>query len=179
MSDQQGTSIHCRPARADDLTELTAIYNHYVTHTSITFDVDPVSVADRAGWLARFGVSGPYRLLVAELDGAGGLLGYASSGSFRPKAAYRPSVEVSVYCAPDATGRGVGDRLYRSLFAELRTEDVHRAYAGISLPNPASERLHQRHGFRPVGTFREVGRKFGRYWDVQWWERQMGTDGSV
>ncbi len=188
MADPQTTPIRCRPARVDDLADLTAIYNHYVTHTAVTFDVDTVSLADRADWLARFAASGPYRLMVAEQAGrAEGaeraerrrVVGYASSGPFRSKAAYRPSVEVSVYCALDVTGRGVGDRLYRALFAALHTEDVHRAYAGISLPNPASERLHQRHGFRPVGTFREVGRKFGRYWDVQWWERPMADAGKL
>ncbi|GES33835.1 N-acetyltransferase family protein [Streptomyces angustmyceticus] len=103
----------------------------------------------------------------------GALLGYATSSAFRPKAAYAPSVEVTVYCAPHAAGRGIGTLLYTSLFRALADEDVHRAYAGITQPNAASTRLHTRFGFRHVGTFTEVGRKFGRYWDVAWYQKDL------
>ncbi|MEU5209556.1 N-acetyltransferase family protein [Streptomyces sp. NPDC020742] len=102
------------------------------------------------------------------------LLGYATSSAFRPKAAYGPSVEVTVYCTPQATGRGVGTLLYTALFEALADEDVHRAYAGITQPNEASVRLHTRFGFRHLGTFTEVGRKFGRYWDVAWYQKDLG-----
>jgi phosphinothricin acetyltransferase len=78
-----------------------------------------------------------------------------------------------VYCAAEATGRGVGSSLYTALFAALADEDVHRAYAGVALPNDASIALHERHGFRVIGTYAEVGRKFGRYWDVRWFERPL------
>ncbi|MEU8782180.1 N-acetyltransferase family protein [Streptomyces sp. NPDC048637] len=104
----------------------------------------------------------------------GALLGYATSSAFRPKAAYAPSVEVTVYCAPHAAGRGVGTLLYKALFEALADEDVHRAYAGIAQPNEASHRLHTRFGFRHIGTFTEVGRKFGRYWDVAWYQKDLG-----
>ncbi|MFE1171518.1 GNAT family N-acetyltransferase [Streptomyces sp. NPDC058773] len=113
-----------------------------------------------------------------HLDGtrhpAGALLGYATSSAFRPKAAYAPSVEVTVYCAPHAAGRGIGTLLYTALFEALATEDVHRAYAGITQPNEASRRLHARFGFRHIGTYTEVGRKFGRYWDVAWYQKDLG-----
>lgn len=85
---------------------------------------------------------------------------------------YGTSVEVSVYLTPDAAGHGIGTRLYDALFTALATEDVHRAYAGIALPNAASVRLHERFGFAHVGTYGEVGRKFGRYWDVAWYEKR-------
>ncbi|WP_328386259.1 GNAT family N-acetyltransferase [Streptomyces sp. NBC_00400] len=104
----------------------------------------------------------------------GALLGYATSSAFRPKAAYTPSVEVTVYCAPHAAGRGIGTLLYTSLFEALAGEDVHRAYAGITQPNEASTRLHTRFGFRHIGTYTEVGRKFGRYWDVAWYQKDLG-----
>ncbi|WP_336052027.1 GNAT family N-acetyltransferase [Streptomyces sp. CA2R101] len=104
----------------------------------------------------------------------GALLGYATSSAFRPKAAYAPSVEVTVYCAPHAAGRGIGTLLYTSLFEALADEDVHRAYAGITQPNEASTRLHTRFGFRHIGTYTEVGRKFGRYWDVAWYQKDLG-----
>ncbi|MFG2224043.1 GNAT family N-acetyltransferase [Streptomyces sp. NPDC048644] len=116
----------------------------------------------------------------AGADGAaagaarGALLGYATSSPFRPKAAYATSVEVTVYCAPHAAGRGIGTLLYRALFAALADEDVHRAYAGIAQPNAASTRLHTRFGFRHIGTYTEVGRKFGRYWDVAWYQKDLG-----
>jgi phosphinothricin acetyltransferase len=82
-------------------------------------------------------------------------------------------VEVTVYLAPHAGGRGIGTLLYTALFEALAEEDVHRAYAGVAQPNEASTRLHERFGFRHVGTYREVGRKFGRYWDVAWYEKDL------
>ncbi|MGW7023179.1 N-acetyltransferase family protein [Streptomyces decoyicus] len=106
--------------------------------------------------------------------GEGALLGYATSSSFRHKAAYAPSVEVTAYCAPHAVGRGIGTLLYTALFEALADEDVHRAYAGITQPNKASTRLHTRFGFRHIGTYTEVGRKFGRYWDVAWYQKDLG-----
>ncbi|UYB41898.1 GNAT family N-acetyltransferase [Streptomyces sp. Je 1-4] len=120
--------------------------------------------ASGAGHGAASGVGRPY----------GALLGYATSSAFRSKAAYAPSVEVTVYCAPHAAGRGVGTLLYKALFEALADEDVHRAYAGITQPNEASTRLHTRFGFRHIGTYTEVGRKFGRYWDVAWYQKDLG-----
>jgi phosphinothricin acetyltransferase len=119
----------------------------------------------------RYADAGPHRLIVAA-DGDA-IVGYATSGKFREKPAYLTSVETTVYVRPDHHGRGIGTRLYAALFTALAHEDLHRAFAGIVLPNPASEALHARFGFRPVGLFREVGRKFGRYWDVQWLERPL------
>ncbi|MFM9755288.1 N-acetyltransferase family protein, partial [Streptomyces turgidiscabies] len=84
------------------------------------------------------------------------ILGYATSSPFRAKQAYATSVEVTVYLRPDAGGRGVGTLLYEALFEALSGEDLHRAYAGIAQPNEASVRLHERFGFRHVGTYREV-----------------------
>ncbi|MGH8968411.1 MAG: GNAT family N-acetyltransferase [Actinomycetes bacterium] len=101
------------------------------------------------------------------------LLGYATSSRLRDKPAYDTSVETTVYCAPSALGRGAGSLLYDHLFRALASEDLHRAYAGIAMPNDASVALHLRHGFRELGTYAEVGRKFGRYWDVRWFERVL------
>jgi phosphinothricin acetyltransferase len=92
---------------------------------------------------------------------------------FRERAAYSRSVETSVYLDPSMLGHGLGTALYAALLDELAHEDVHRAYAGIALPNDASEALHRRLGFREVGTYTEVGRKFGRWWDVRWYERPL------
>ncbi|SDJ46831.1 GNAT family N-acetyltransferase [Streptomyces indicus] len=168
---QQSTTALIRAGHEGDLEELTRIYNHYIAETAITFDIDPITVDERRAWLHAHPETGPHRLLVAEQDGA--VVGYATSSSFRPKLAYLTSVETSVYLAPEYGGRGLGSRLYSALFEALAEEDVHRAYAAVTVPNEASFRLHERFGFKPAGTHREVGRKFGRYWDVAWFEKEM------
>jgi len=161
--------VTIRAGRLDDLEALTRIYNHFVVNTHVTFDLEPFTVEARREWFSHYSATGRHRLLVAE--SAGEVVGYATSGRFRDKPAYDPSVETTVYCAPAAAGRGIGSALYTALFEALRDEDVHHAYAGVALPNDASIALHQRFGFMEIGTFREVGRKFGKWWDVTWLER--------
>ncbi len=162
-----------RPIEAGDLAELTRIYNYYITVTAITFDVEPYTAEGRRPWLESFDTAGPHRCFVAEVDEAA--VGWASSGQFRTKAAYDSSVETSLYLDPQATGMGLGTRLYQTLLASLANSDVHLALGGITLPNPASVALHERFGFESVGVFREVGWKQGRYWDVQWFQKQLSS----
>jgi len=163
--------LKIRSGLEGDLPALTEIYNYYVRETAITFDIEPFTTQTRRPWFSHFNGEGPYRLIVAEKEGD--LLGYANSHPLRAKAAYITSVETSIYLAPEAGGHGIGTALYTALFDALRDEDVHRAYAGITLPNAASLALHRRFGFEPLGIYREVGRKFGRYWDVQWLEKAV------
>jgi phosphinothricin acetyltransferase len=163
--------LRLRRGTEADLVPLTALYNHYIEHTPISFDLEPFEVEQRRLWFAAFGSSGRHQLFVAEATGR--LLGYACSHVFRPKAAYASSVETSVYCAPEAVGKGLGRRLYGRLFEALAREDVHRAYAGVTLPNPASVGLHEALGFKRLAVYSEVGRKFGRYWDVLWPEKSL------
>lgn len=160
-----------RTANDGDLPQLTELYNYYVETSPATFDLAPVTLENRREWMGHYAVSGPHRLLVAVADGA--LAGYATSGKVKERPGYLSSVETSVYVNPDHHGRGIGTQLYAALLAVLASEDVHRAYAAIVLPNPASIALHARFGFQPVGLYHEIGRKFGRYWDVQWFERPM------
>jgi phosphinothricin acetyltransferase len=160
-----------RPATAADLDRINVIYNHYVVHSHATFQLEPVTTAEREEWASHYSGTGRYRLLVAADDD---VLGFATSSPYHPRAAYETSVELSVYIDPDATGRGLGARLYGTLLPLLEREDLHRAYGGISLPNPASVALHERFGFREVARYSEQGRKFGRYWDVAWLERPLG-----
>ncbi|MFF5899375.1 GNAT family N-acetyltransferase [Streptomyces argenteolus] len=173
------TEVQVRPGAETDLQPLTDIYNHYVRETALTFDTATFTPEERLPWLRSHPEDGPHRLLVAlepgTRDGAPHVLGYATSSPYRPKAAYGTSVEVSVYLAPGATGRGVGTLLYGALFEALAGEDLHRAYAAIAQPNEPSVRLHDAFGFRHVGTYTEVGRKFGRYWDVSWYEKPLLT----
>jgi len=160
-----------RRAERRDRARITEIYNHYIETTPITFDVKPYSEAEREPWFAQFGERGRHQLFVAER--AGEVIGYAGSMQYRPKQAYETSAEVTIYVAHDERARGVGPHLYDALFASLRGEDVHRLLAGITLPNEASVRLHERRGFTLVGVYSEVGRKLGRYWDVGWWEKRL------
>ncbi|MEU5888544.1 N-acetyltransferase family protein [Streptomyces sp. NPDC047461] len=167
------TEMQVRPGVEGDLRALTDIYNHYVRETPITFDTTVFTPEERRPWLLSHPEDGPYLLKVAADADSQEILGYATSSPFRAKPAYATSVEVTVYLAPHAGGRGIGTLLYKALFEALAAEDVHRAYAGIAQPNEASRRLHERFGFRHVGTYNEVGRKFGRYWDVAWYEKEL------
>ena len=163
------SAVNIRPAERGDLARLTEIYNYYVINTPVTFDVEPYTVERREAWLAQFGATGRHRLLVAE--NAEGIVGYAGTTRFRPKAAYDTTVETTIYCAPEAVGQGIGKRLYGALFDALCGEDIHRFVAGYALPNRATAAIHEKFGFKVVGVFNENGRKFGKYWDVCWTER--------
>lgn len=160
-----------RDATLADLPALTELYNHYIINSPVTFDLEPYGPDGRRGWFDAHAPTGPHRLLVAEEGGQ--ILGYATSSRWRPKAAYDTTVETSVYCRHDATGRGLGTQLYRALFEALARERVHRIVAGMTLPNDASRALHERFHFIHVGNFAEVGYKFGKYWDVGWFHRPM------
>ncbi|MER6421902.1 N-acetyltransferase family protein [Streptomyces sp. NPDC001137] len=167
------TEVQVRPGVEEDLDALTDLYNHYVRETPITFDTAVFTPEERRPWLLSHPVDGPHRLMVATDADTQEILGYATSSPYRMKPAYETSVEVTVYVAPHAGRRGIGTLLYKALFEALADEDLHRAYAGIAQPNEASTRLHERFGFRYVGTYWEVGRKFGRYWDVAWYEKEL------
>jgi phosphinothricin acetyltransferase len=167
----RASALAVRSAHIDDLPRLTELYNHYVIHTPVTFDLEPFTVDQRRDWFGKFHDDGPHRLFVAEIDGA--VAGYAGSYQFRPKAAYDTTVETTIYLARESIGRGIGASLYDVLFDAISGEDIHMAVAGITLPNEASVALHVRFGFAPAGVMHGVGRKFGQYWDVGWYERQL------
>lgn len=159
-----------RHAVADDLPALTALYNHYIETTAMTFDIEPFDWRQRQAWFDDFAPDSPYQLLVGLQDDA--LCGFASSRPLRPKAAYHRSVETSIYLAPDATGHGNGKHLYGTLLEQLEScpEPVHRCYGIITQPNEVSMALHENLGFRQAAHLSEVGFKFGRYWDTVWME---------
>jgi phosphinothricin acetyltransferase len=165
------SDINIRPATRDDLARLTEIYNHYVINTPVTFDIEPRTIEQFAPWFEEHTLGGRYHLFVAEE--AGRVLGWAGTGRFRDRAAYDPSVETTIYCAPEATGRKIGTLLYTALFKAIAGEDIHRVLAGITMPNESSVAIHRRFGFEQVGRFSDCGRKFGRYWDVLWMEKPM------
>lgn len=165
------SALLIRVAQERDLERINEIYNHYILNTPVTFDIAPWTIDARRVWFAKFAPTGRHRLFVAE--DAGTVVGFAGTSQFRTKAAYDTTVETTIYCAPEATSRGIGRALYARLFEELRGEDIRMAVAGITLPNDGSVGLHEAFGFVPVGLFHAVGRKFDRYWDVLWMEREM------
>ena len=168
--------ILIRHAVQEDLTALTEIYNYYVINSIATFDIETFSVEQRQGWIDQFSTTGPYQLFVAEQGGKA--VGYAGSTRFRPKPAYNESVETTIYLSPEHAGSGVGSKLYAALFDALASESVHRAYAGLAMPNDGSRAIHLKFGFEPRYTLSEVGRKFDRYIDVEWFEKKL-DQGSV
>jgi len=153
-----------RPAAADDLPAVNAIYNSFVVDRHTSFDIEPLTLQERRAWFDRHSAAGPHTILVATADGAA--IGFAASSRFRPKPAYDTSVETTVVVTELAWGHGVGRLLLTALVARLHTQDLHRAYALIALPNDPSVALHVSLGYRRVGTLDEVGYKRDRYWSV-------------
>lgn len=160
-----------RPGGEADLPAVAAIYTHFTLKTTVTFNTH---VRTPAAWLERYRdnvVEGPYHLYVAELDGR--VTGYVETGRFRGHHAYEHTVETSIYVAPDGAGHGVGGALYSRLFDDLADSSFHTAVAVIALPNDASCRFHERHGFAHRGTLTQVGHKFGRWIDTAYYQRAV------
>jgi L-amino acid N-acyltransferase YncA len=167
-------AVRIRRAREHDASGVAAIYGPIVRDTATSFEIDPPGADEIARRIETIGAAAPW--LVCEVDGS--LAGYAYAGSHRVRAAYRWSVDVSVYVDPGQLRRGVGAALYTALLDTLERQGFHRAYAGITLPNRASVALHQALGFRAVGVYREVGYKCGAWHDVGWWEREIAHGGD-
>lgn len=160
-----------RLATLADAAAVNAIYNPFILETPATFETAPIDEASRQRWIEARLANPRHPVFVAEAEGR--VAGFANASPFDERAAYQTSVKVSVYIAAAAQGRGIGTALYEALFGRLSREDVHRAYALIVPPNPGSVALHQRFGFRHVSTLDEVGRKFGRYYSVMWFEKRL------
>ena len=160
-----GSPSSIRLATAGDAAPIADIYAPNVTDAVISFEAEPPDAGEMrrriAGTLER------YPWLVCERRGR--VWGYAYAGAHGSRAAYRWSVDVSVYVHGEAHRAGVGRALYTSLFAALELQGFYNAYAGATLPNPASVGLHEAMGFRPVGVYRGTGYKMGAWHDVGWW----------
>jgi len=157
-----------RAATTDDAPALSEIYRPIVANTTISFELKPPTAAEMKARILEIGARYPWLVAVEGTKA----IGYAYASPHRRRAAYASSVDVSVYVAEAARGNGVGQALYGALFAALaQAGTFHRAFAGIALPNDASIALHKKLGFELVGVYREVGKKFGRWIDVSWWQR--------
>ncbi|HET9315840.1 MAG TPA: arsinothricin resistance N-acetyltransferase ArsN1 family B [Vicinamibacteria bacterium] len=160
---------HIRDATAADAEALLAIYRPFVTDTTVSFELEPPPVEEFAQRIAS--AQSRWAWLVAEEGG--GVAGYAYATSFRPRAAYQWSVEMSAYLDESFRGKGIARALYERLIGILVAKGYCTAYAGITLPNEASVRFHQALGFTAVGVFQRAGRKFGAWHDVSWWQRPL------
>jgi phosphinothricin acetyltransferase len=164
-------AVRTGPGTEDDLQAITDILNHAAANSNATLASEPVTVADRRQWFARFGPTGPYRLVVARLGSR--VIGYAASLPYREHEGFRETVEVSIAIDVASRGQGVGTALYGTLLGWLSDEPVHVALAGIVLPNEASVALHRRLGFTEVGTFHEYAIKNGQYLSSLWMELRL------
>ena len=161
-----GVKTRIRMAEEGDAQAICDIYNGYVLDTTITFEQHAVPAPDMAARIRN--VSAEYPWLVADSDL--GLLGYAYATRWRSRAAYDRTAESTIYVRSDATGSGIGFPLYLALLEELRARSVHAVVGCIALPNPGSVAFHEKCGFKKVGHFPEVGRKFDRWVDVGFWQ---------
>ena len=170
MMEETVDGITIRAATLADASAIVAIYNHFVRETIVTFEeveIDAAAIGRRmeSVWSASL----PW--LVA--DDAGIVVGYTYATKWKERVGYRFSVEITVYLAPDAVGKGLGLRLYRVLFARLEERGVHAVIGGIALPNDASVALHAKMGMKEVAHFEQTGFKFGRWIDVVYWEKLL------
>jgi len=161
-----------RPSRDEDVVAIAAIYAHHVLRGLASFETEPPNEAEMARRRADvLGKGLPY--LVAARDGA--VLGYAYAGTYRPRAAYRDTVENSIYLCPDLTGQGIGRRLLPALIAACEARDLRQMIAVVGdSANLPSIRLHQACGFRLVGVLEAVGYKHGRWVDSVLLQRRLG-----
>jgi phosphinothricin acetyltransferase len=160
-------AVRVRTAEAADAEAIRVIYNHEVQRSTATFDLVPRSADEQRAWLANR--SGAFSVLVAVAERPAGdddVLGFASVSPYKERAAYRTTVEDSVYVRADVQGRGIGKTLLTALLDNAAAGGFHAVMARIEASRTASRALHEACGFTLVGIEREVGRKFNRWLDI-------------
>jgi phosphinothricin acetyltransferase len=161
--------ITIRFARPDDAPGILAIYAPYCVSSPISFELVAPTIEQMAERIRA--ITAQYPWIVCEIGGE--IAGYVYASRIRERAAYQWAVEVAVYVATRHQRRGVAHALYKALFSILREQNYFKAYAGITLPNIGSVRLHEAVGFRSVGAFVGIGYKLGRWLDVGWWQLDL------
>ena len=159
-------SLAIRDVEPRDAGAIVRIYNRYIRDTIVTFEEDEISAADMAARIAHVRASLPW--IVAEQGGA--ILGYAYARKFHERAAYRNTVESTIYVDEAAQRKGIGTNLYTALLDRLRAQGLRTALALIALPNAPSVALHEKCGFKKAAHLEKVGFKFGRWIDVGYWQ---------
>lgn len=155
-----------RPARITDSQSLVDIYNQYISSSAATFEEMPITAEMMGQRIQKTLRQFPW--LIFEVQGD--ILGYAFANEWKPRSAYRFTVESTVYIKAGQEGKGIGSALYERLIMELREMEVHAIIGGITLPNPASILLHEKMGFEKVAHFKQTGFKFNEWRDVGYWE---------
>jgi phosphinothricin acetyltransferase len=153
-----------------DAADLIRIYEPYVLETAISFETVTPTLSDFKNRMIEILPRHPW--LVCELQNK--VVGYAYAGPFKSRCAYLWSAESTVYVDRDFHGRGIGKDLYKNLLGILRQQGIVNVIAGIALPNEASQGLHESLGFTKVAQFKEVGYKLEKWWDVGYWQLQLG-----
>jgi phosphinothricin acetyltransferase len=159
--------MNIRPIEATDAAQIAEIYNYYIDTSVATFENERIDAAEMEKRISET-LAGNYPFFTAEENGE--VTGYAYGHQFRARSAYRHSVEVSVYIKDGFNGKGIATLLYERLFPEISRRGFHTIIAGISLPNEASVKLHEKFGMVQVAHFREVGFKFGKWIDTGYWQ---------
>lgn len=156
-----------RPATASDTAAIANIYNYYILHTWVTFEEKAVTADDIQQRMQDI-VNADLPYIVAEYENE--VVGYAYAAPFHKRAAYRNTVETTVYLKHDFLGRGFGKLIYEVLLGQLKEEGYHAVIGTLGLPNDKSVALHERLGFAQAGHLREVGFKLGAWRDVGYWQ---------
>lgn len=156
-----------REARLEDAEALAEIYNYFVLNSIVTFDLEPKSVESFRERLQ--GASLPW-LVCTSVER---VVAYSCASPWKSRCAYDRTVESTLYVRPEFARRGIGMRLYRELLARLESAGLHTVLGGISVPNEASVAMHVKLGFERVGCMREVGWKFERWIDVEYWQKRL------
>ncbi len=158
-----------RHASVQDAEKILDIYAPYVLETPISFETTVPNLKEFTDRITETTKKFPW--LVCELDQQ--IVGYAYASTYKSRCAYEWSVESTVYVGKNYHGKGIGSKLYKELFPLLKFQGAVNVIAGITLPNVGSVRLHESLGFMPVGSFKDVGHKLNKWWDVGYWQLQL------
>jgi|CXWL01.1.fsa_nt_gi phosphinothricin acetyltransferase len=155
-----------RTFNESDVPPANALTNHYINHTAVHFALSPATDQEFADVWRKGREKFPW----LAIDHQGRFAGYAKAGIWRERDAYKYTVETGIYITQEAQGRGIGKVLYVELLKKLRDAGFHTAIGGLTMPNEASVRLHETLGFKKVGIYTAVGRKFDTWHDVGFWQ---------
>lgn len=161
--------MRVRRANPDDASFIAETYAPFVIETSVSFETAPPDTDEIARRMELAGDTYPW--LIAEADGA--RAGYAYASQHRTRAAYKTSVDTAIYLAGEARGQGIATPLYDALFDVLTAQNYVMAFAGVTIPNHASEAFHRKAGFKQIARYPNVGFKNGAWRDVIWFAREL------